>query len=119
MKYRAKTYCQFINEAYIDSSGELQDFEAPGEDDYEFQLLDHAQRIQEYLEESGADRVRLMVDGGVIRLKFEYQGSLYIMELDIDNDVATVRLDQIIIPEDSVDSIFDLLASTGLEFLMF
>lgn len=119
MIYRAKKYQEFINEAYIDSSGELQDFEAPGEDDYEFQLLDHAQRIQEYLEESGAERVRLNVNEGLIKLKFEYGGSRYIMELDIDNDIATVSLGQVTLYEDSVESIFDLLAATGLEFLKF
>ena len=119
MMNRIKTYQEFINEAYIDSSGELQDFEAPGEDDYEFQLLDHAQRIQEYLEESGADRVRLTVHEGVIELKFEYEGSNYFMELDIDSDIATISLGQVVIYEDSVDAIFDLLAATGLEFLRF
>ena len=114
---RIKTYQEFINEAYVDSSGELQDFEAPGEDDYEFQLLDHAQRIQEYLEESGAEKVRLKTHEGVIELKFEYRGSHYLMELDLDANQAYISIGRIIIYEESADSLFDLLASKGLEFL--
>ena len=119
MNFRAKTYRQFINEAYIDASGELQDFEAPGEDDYEFQLLDHAQRIQEYLKESGAKEVRLQVREGIIKFQFYYSGLDYHMEIDLDQNLAVLSIGEIIIYEDSADSLFDLLASKGLEFLRF
>ena len=117
MRYLVKTYRQFINESYIDDSGELQDFEAPGEDDYEFQLFDHAQRIQEYLEESGAKEVRLQVREGIIKFQFYYSGLDYHMELDLDRNLAVLSIGEVIIYEDSADSLFDLLASKGLEFL--
>ena len=121
MKHRAKTYQEFINESYIDDSGELRDFEAPSEDDNEYQVLDHAQRIQEYLEESGADGVRLHVDGGLIILKFNYGGLDYRMHLDLDSNeaviLATYTREPVEVYRDSLDSLFDLLASTGLEFL--
>jgi hypothetical protein len=51
VKHRAKTYKRFITEAYIDDSGELQDFESPTGNEPEYEVLDHAQRIQETLEQ--------------------------------------------------------------------
>ena len=117
MTHKAKTYQQFINEAYIDDSGELRDFDQPQGDEPEFQLLDHSHRIQEYLEESGADRVRLRVRGGVIEFTFNYSGSKYLLELDIDENLALLSIGIIIVYEDSADSFFDLIAANGLEFL--
>jgi hypothetical protein len=117
MNHRAKTYRQFINEAYIDDSGELRDFEAPNEDGPEFQLLDHAHRIQEYLEESGASNVRGMVGDGIIEIKFNYDSSNYMLKLDIDENRALLSLGEILVYEDSVDSFFDLIAANGLDFL--
>jgi hypothetical protein len=117
MKSQVLTYRQFINEAYIDASGELQDFEYPRGDESQFQLIDHAHRIQEYLEESGANRVRLKVDGGILEFKFNYGGSNYLLKLDIDEDRVYLSIGSMIIYEDSTDSFFDLIAETGLEFL--
>ena len=117
MNPQIKTYQQFINEAYIDDSGELRDFDQPQGDEPEFQLLDHAQRIQEYLEESGADRVRLRVREGVIEFTFNYSGSNYLLELDLDENRALLSIGRILVYEDSADSFFDLIAATGLEFL--
>jgi hypothetical protein len=117
MTHKAKTYQQFINEAYIDDSGELRDFDQPSGNEPEFQLLDHAQRIQEYLEDSGANRVRLRVRGGVIEFTFNYAGSNYLLELDLDENLALLSIGRIIVYEDSADSFFDLIAANGLEFL--
>jgi hypothetical protein len=117
MRNRAKTYYQFITEAYIDDSGELQDFVYPRGDELEFELLDHAHRIQEYLEESGAERVRLHVDGGIIEFTFNYSGSNYLLELNLDENYVILNIGRIIVYEDSADSFFDLLSSQGLKFL--
>jgi hypothetical protein len=121
MRHLAKTYQQFINEAYIDDSGELQDFNYPDESDYDYQMLDHAQRIQEYLEESGAEDVRLQVDEGIIFLKFNYEGIDYRMHLDLDSNSAVISVsygkEPVEVYRDTIDSLFDLLTSTGLEFL--
>lgn len=117
MRYKAKTYQQFINEAYIDDSGELRDFDQPQGDEPEFQLLDHAQRIQEYLEESGANRVRLRIREGVIEFTFNYSGSNYLLKLDLDENRALLSIGRILVYEDSADSFFDLIAANGLEFL--
>lgn len=121
MYYRAKTYRQFINEAYIDDSGDLQDFGFPGSGDIEYELYDHADRIREYLEESGAEYIKLTVDDGSIILKFNYHGIPYSMEINLDLGQALI-LDQstrepIQVYHDSTDSLFDLLAWNGLDFL--
>ena len=114
---KAKSFNQFITEAYIDDSGELQDFESPREDEPEFQIVDHANRIQEYLEESGAENVRGIVGDGVIEIKFKYSGSNCLLELNLDENNATLSIGRIIVYEDSADSFFDLLAADGLKFL--
>lgn len=114
---KAKTYAQFINEAYIDDSGELRDFDQPQDDDIEYQLLDHAHRIQEYLEESGASRVRLRIMEGIIKFTFNYRESNYLLDLDLDQNRALLSMGRILVYEDSADSFFDLIAANGLEFL--
>ena len=123
MKNRALTYRQFINEAYLDDSGELHDFDAPTGDEYDHQILDHAQRIQEYLEESGAKHVKLRVDDPYILFSFKYRHHSYRMNIDLDSQTTLIVLTggqhnaAYPIFNDSTDTLFDLLASTGLEFL--
>ena len=114
---KVKTYSQFINEAYIDDSGKLRDIEFPREGDHDFDMLDHAQRIQEYLEESGAENVRGMYGDGIIEIKFKYSGSSYLLEINIDENKAYLNIGRILVYEDSADSFFDLIAANGLEFL--
>ena len=117
MKSQILTYQQFINEAYIDDSGELRNIEFPRGGDYDFDMFDHAQRIQEYLEESGANQVRLQVMGGILEFTFNYNGSSYLLELDLDENRALLSIGRILVYEDSLDSFFDLIAANGLEFL--
>ena len=109
----------------MDASGELQDFEAPREDEYEYQILDQAQRIQEYLEESGATSVRLKINDPLIGFKFTYNGLHYLLSIDLDSETskieAVLRSDSepILIYSDSTDSLFDILATRGLDFLRY
>ena len=121
MYHKAKTYRQFINEAYIDDSGDLQDFGFPGSGDIEYELYDHADRIREYLEESGAEYVKSRIDDGVMIFKFNYQGMVYSMGIDMDSGEAQVvdisARSPIVVYQDSTDSLFDLLSQTGLDFL--
>jgi hypothetical protein len=117
MKYRAKTYLQFINEAYIDDFGELRDFNYPSEDEPEFQVLNQAQIISEYLEESGAERVKIGIDDEIIDFKFKYRGYQYVLVLNLDTDSAFVSTGNELIYHDNLNSFFDLLAAVGLEFL--
>lgn len=114
---KAKTYAQFINEAYVDDSGELHDFDQPNEDEPDFQIIDHANRIQEYLEESGAENVRGTVGNGIIEIKFKYSGSNHLLEINLDENKAYLSIGNFLVYEDSADSFFDLLAETGLKFL--
>jgi hypothetical protein len=121
MKGRAKTYKQFINEAYIDDSGNLQDFNYPSDSDHEYQILDHAYRILEYLEDSGAEKVRLYVNDELVIFNFVYIGVRYTLTLNLDleesNIEASTSQGKIEVFNGSTSSLFDLISSTGLEFL--
>lgn len=122
---KAKTYKQFIFEAYIDSAGELQDFEAPGEDSFEYQILDQAHIIQEYLEESGALQVRLKIEDPIIKFTFKYIGFNYLLTIDLDSEKSKIETilgsntDPVLVYSDSTDSLFNLFAVSGLEFLRY
>jgi hypothetical protein len=123
MKYRAKKYRYFLEEAHIDLFGELQDFDAPKGDEPEYEVLAHAERIQEFLEEAGADRVKLTILDGKIILKFTYFEMRYDMRIDLDQEETQL----IVVPNESsepveiyngpTDSLFDMLGEHGLSFL--
>jgi hypothetical protein len=123
MKYRAKKYRYFLEEAHIDLFGELQDFDAPRGDEPEYEVLAHAERIQEFLEESGADQVKLTLLDGKIILKFTYFEMRYDMRIDLDQEETQL----IVVPNESsepveiyngpTDSLFDMLGEHGLSFL--
>ena len=121
MKYLAKTYSQFINEAYVDSLGKLQDFEEPSESEYG--IIEQAQRIQEFLEESSASEVQLDISDDIIRYKFVYADMNYRMKLNLESDTCLIEAlpnsqNRVIrVYNNSAQSLFDLLASSGLEFL--
>jgi hypothetical protein len=117
------TYIKFLYEAHIDLFGELQDFDEPRGDEPEYEVLAHAERIQEFLEESGADRVKLTVLDGKIILKFTYFEMRYDMRIDLDQEETQI----IVVPNESsepveiyngsTNSLFDMLGEHGLSFL--
>jgi hypothetical protein len=123
MKYRASKYRYFLDESYIDLFGELQDFDEPRGDEPEYEVLAHAERIQEFLEESGADRVKLTILDGKIILKFTYFEMRYDMRIDLDQEETQI----IVVPNESsepveiyngsTNSLFDMLGEHGLSFL--
>jgi hypothetical protein len=123
MKYRAKKYRYFLEEAHIDLFGELQDFDAPKGDEPEYEVLAHAERIQEFLEEAGADRVKLTLLDGKIILKFTYFEMRYDMRMDLDSEETRLT----VMPNESselveiyngpTDALFDMLSEYGLTFL--
>ena len=124
MRNRVKTYHQFITEAHIDSSGELQDFDSPKDDDYDSQMIDQIQIIGEYLEEAGADNVTLSYQSDPVhdfKINFKYSEVEYELLINLDEDEAIINIimDNSIIGvyDDSIDSLFELLSNTGLDFL--
>lgn len=124
MRNRVKTYHQFITEAHIDSFGELQDFDSPKDDDYDSQMIDQIQIIGEYLEEAGADNVTLSYQSDPVydfKINFKYSEVEYELLINLDGDEAIINIimDNSIIGvyDDSIDSLFELLSNTGLDFL--
>ena len=123
IRHKAKRYSQFLDEAHIDPFGELQDFDEPRGDEPEYEVLAHAERIQEFLEESGADRVKLSILDGKIILKFTYFEMRYDMRIDLDQEETQI----IVVPNESsepveiyngsTNSLFDMLGEHGLSFL--
>ena len=117
MRNRAKAYKQFILEAYIDDSGELQDFNSPSNDDYDVKLIDEAQRIQEFIEDLGANDVHLTVREPYIRFTFIYGDYKYYMGVDLDNGTVRIYTDSSEIYADSMESFIDVVNANGLDFL--
>jgi hypothetical protein len=126
MKHRAKTYSKFINEAYIDPEGRLQDLRFTQNDRDALEMVDHINQIRDFLEDSGATRVRIGDPSShPIVFKFEYGSRSYFMELDLDQDQITIhaKSPRSGIPheiyQDSAQGFFDLAMNTGLDFLLF
>jgi hypothetical protein len=126
IKNKALTYSQFINEAHINSSGELEGLNFSPEEKAELEIYDELNTISEFLEDSGARRVRIAdPTGHPIIFKFEYGSYSYFMELDLDEDMITVysKSPRSGIPheiyQDSAQGFFDLAMNTGLDFLLF
>lgn len=121
-----KTYREFINEAYIDQEGRLQDLEFTQSDLYASEMVDQINQIREFLEDAGATRVRVGdYNEDPIVFRFQYGPHSYFMELDLDQDTITVyaKVGTGGIPQeiyrDSAQGFFDLAMNSGLDFLMF
>lgn len=125
MRNWAKTYREFITEAYVDPEGRLHDLEFTQKELYDLEIVDHLNQIGEFLEDSGATRVRLIdYDKDPIEFSFEYGQRSYFMEFNLDDDTIVIysNLGRDGTPQeiyrDSAQSFFDLVAHTGLDFLM-
>lgn len=116
---KAKTYRQFINEAYIDDSGELQDFDPSMDDSYDSQLVDEADALRDFLEEEGATRVKLSVEDPYIFITFNYEYLTYYTKIDPENEEIEIYTNQVEIYSNSIDSFIELVKANGLGALNF
>jgi hypothetical protein len=123
MNNKAKTYHQFITEAYIDDSGEVHGLEMFSNDEETDQILDNALRIREYLEHEGANNVQLDLeeDDRVLHFTFDFEGDQYdaYMDLYLSTCTLTITLGSEVteIFKGTIDEFYDLLSSKGLDFL--
>lgn len=125
MKNRAKTYRQFINEAHIDSSGELQDFNPSFDGNYDLELIEEGHRIGDFLESLGATNIRLDVDDPYIDIKFNYgkyhdrNGESYsydyIARIDLENEAIEISGDTSW--SGTLEDFENLTGAYGLDFL--
>ena len=118
------SFSQFINEdAYIDSEGELRDFEFSDQEKHEYSMYDEMMPIVDFLEDSGAKRVEPDYFNGMMKFSFKYSGESYEIFIDLDSDYATLmKYSSPLSKGDTIydgpaDSLFDLLKHKGLSFL--
>lgn len=112
---KAKTYRQFITEAHIDVSGELQDFDPSMDDSYDSQLVDEADIFRNFLEEEGAMDVRIEIYDPNIFITFDYEYLKYNITIDPENKSITLYTNDVEVYSDSIDNFIDLVKVNGLE----
>lgn len=112
---RAKTYRQFINEAYIDQEGELRDLDLS-----DIPVMEEMSNLVHYLEDSGARAVTIETDEDIVKIRFEYALRKFIIEIDIEQSITTLsgtvswEAKPMVILQLESNSFFDLLAAKGL-----
>jgi len=122
-----QSFLQFINEdAYIDDEGHLRDLEFSDEEKYELDAYDDLIAIKNFLEDSGATRVRYKIHGGSVSYNFTYLSEEYMIRFDLDDKNALVvkarheaeRSAPEVIYHDDSEGLMDLISVKGLDFLL-
>lgn len=109
---RAMSFGEFLNEAYVDASGELKDFELTPDEQFEISSIEDIQDWKKFLEESGAYSVKYDIDGSVLRFYFSFDLDKYVISFDLDNKSASLHSMR------SAPSRYELLHSSDLgEFI--
>lgn len=111
---RAKTYGQFINEAYIDQEGELRDLDLS-----DIPVMEEMSNLVHYLEDSGARAVTVETDEDIVTVRFDYALRKFTIEVDLEQDITTLsearrEAEPLVILQLESNSFFDLLAAKGL-----
>jgi hypothetical protein len=87
-EHRALTFRSFLNEAYVDSEGELRDFEFTPDEEFEIGAFEDIQSWKEFLRDSGAYSIRHDVDGKLMRFYFSFDLAKYAIVFDLDGAAA-------------------------------
>ncbi len=128
MKYRAKTYFKFINEAYINREGELEGLDFSPEEKAELEIYDELNVISEFLEDSGAREVKIdtsLQNDEKYLFFFVFNSQKFEMLLNLETDeVVLFNLsgrgeEPIEQYRSDASEFFDLLRNTGLNFLLY
>lgn len=110
-----------IGKAYITPEGELKGLEYTPEEELEIASYDDINRIKNFFEEVGATDVTYSIVGGLVAFRFEYEHETLAIMLDLDNNEA--RLLNLSTATEifsgSADSLFDLIAAKGFEFIKY
>jgi hypothetical protein len=112
---KAKTYFQFINEAYLDHEGELHDFNEPSRE--ELIIADYGHSLQEFLDDLGATQIKLRIDDQIINVTFEYSNINYRLVFDYTDMSATISSGSTEIYQGSMASFISAANANGLNFL--
>ena len=111
---KAKTYNQFINEAHVDASGELQDFDPSMDDNYDSYLADDAVEFSEFIEEEGATRVKISIDDPYFFITFDYEQRTYFTKVDPEEEYISIYTNEVEVYADSIDNFIELVKANGL-----
>ena len=87
---RAHTFIKFIDEAYIDDSGELKDFSLSDQEKFELSAYDQSQPISDFLVDSGAREVSRSVEGAKLKFTFRYGFRHFYLELNMDEGEESI-----------------------------
>ena len=115
MKVYVKGFSRFINEAYIDPAGELQDLDLN-----DISVMEAMSNLVNYLEDNGATALTLEADGPIAKVTFKYAFRRLVIELDLDQDITTLfearrEAEPLVLLQLASDSFFVLLAVKGLD----
>jgi len=114
MKSHVKSYGSFVNEAYLDAEGGLQDFDPTFAGSFE-----QLEGLLDYLEESGARAITVEATRETVVLGFTYALRRFSLEIDDSQSITTLSQagrpnDRAVLLQLETSSFFDLLAAKGL-----
>lgn len=84
MKHAAKTFSDFITEATVDSSGDIDGIELDADERLEYEVIDEINHFKEILTNDGAYAVKHSINNGRIYLHFKYDFENFRIILDLD-----------------------------------
>jgi len=123
MKEFAKKFRDFINEAYIDDSGELKDLEISDVDQHNFEMQEYIVQIADSLREAGANQVEPDYFEGMIKIAFSWNRENYeiFMDLDLNHSTLMKYASPLskgeTIYDGPTDGLINLIVEYGLTFL--
>jgi hypothetical protein len=77
---------KFINEAYVDSEGQLGDFEFNDIDKSNAENYAGLEPISDFLKDEGATDLKYYVDGDEVEFVFTYKTFNLLLQLDLESD---------------------------------
>jgi hypothetical protein len=118
---KALTFNQFINEAYVDSEGNLKDFDFTEDEKVEFESIESIENIKKMLSSHGANVIKHQVQGPIFAILFKYMGETFVLQFNLD--LGEGRIGQLFpkgiktLMHNSSDAIIDYLIHAGLDDL--
>jgi hypothetical protein len=114
---------EFINEAYVDQEGNLQDFEITPEEEYAMHEEDLLFTFEQILTKRGAEEVSSSIQDEKAKFKFYYNSERYAIRINIDDDYAmVVRYDRDsrmpdLVYNGNTEHLINIIKKKGLTFL--
>jgi hypothetical protein len=115
---RALSFTEFLNEAYVDQEGRLQDLKFTPEEKYEIEMRESIESIIEFFQDAGAKSLQYTLDQNIVSIYFKYLDEEFVLDIDLDEEVSLLTdSNGIVIYDGSNDSFFELIKEQGFDFL--